>query len=324
MLLMKKTSSEDEKQKSQPRRVWIFVADSGNKQDLSDLDHLDAILWGSNPNTRRGDLVLMYRTAPYSDIAYIFVAASDPRKARRSDRADAKFVIQLTDKVRLIRPVKLERIRGTAALSQWSFARTVQGVMRRRKDVIEEGAWSSLRQLIIRGNPYVASLLRAVSPGRTRTLKKPGKRTAKIRKPLKAFLSYGSPDLKRVQRLYRRLRELGWIEPWFNKDTDDLSAGEHWETVVPEKIRSSDVVVICLSSRSVRRIGFFQTEIGRALLLQEQQPEGTSFISPVKLDECDVPTRLSKWQCAELFRRRGFGDLVAALKRRASFLAQVS
>lgn len=264
----------------------------------------------------------MYRTAPYSDIAHIFTAASDARPARRNDRADAKYVIQLSDKVRLIRPVKLERIRATPALSKWSFARTPQGIMRRRRDVIEEGAWSGLRHLIISSNRYVAPILRAVPTTGSRSRRKsPARaRTARVRgrRRLKVFLSYGSGDLQKVQRLYRKLRKLVWVETWFNKDSDDLTPGDQWDTVVGKEIQSSDAVVICLSSNSVRRIGFFQTEIGRALLVQEQQPEGTSFISPIKLNECDVPNRLSKWHCAELFRRRGFRDLVAALERRAN------
>jgi len=323
---MSKPPSKNKKQIKRPRRVWIFIADSRNKQDLSDLDHLDAILWGSNPHTRQGDLVLMYRSAPFSDIAYIFTAASNPRPAASSDRVDAKYVIQLSDKVPLMRPVNLKRIRDTSTLSKWSFARTAQGVMRRRKDLVEEGAWMSLRSLIIKGNPYVSRILRAVTPPKNRSLKKPRKVSGTIsrKRPLKAFISYGSPDLKRVERLYRKLRKLGWVEPWFNKETNDLTAGAPWEQIVPEKIQSSDVVIICLSSNSVKKIGFFQTEIGRALLLQEQQPEGTSFISPIKLDDCEVPGRLAKWHCAELFRRRGFDDLVASLKRRAEFLAQAS
>jgi hypothetical protein len=65
----------------QSQQVWIFMVDSRNSEDLRDLDHLDAILWGANPHTKRGDLVLMYRTAPYSDIPYVFVAGFDPRPA---------------------------------------------------------------------------------------------------------------------------------------------------------------------------------------------------------------------------------------------------
>ena len=58
------------------------------------MDHLDKILWGANPNTCKGDLILMYRTAPYSDIAYIFSARSALRPTRRSDAADTPYVIQ--------------------------------------------------------------------------------------------------------------------------------------------------------------------------------------------------------------------------------------
>jgi TIR domain len=319
---MGNSSTKPGKQQSRSRRVWIFVVDSGNKQDLNDLDHLDAILWGSNPNARRGDLVLMYRSAPHSDIAYVFTAASDARETKRGDRADTKYVIQLSDKVQLVNPIKLESIKANRALSKWSFARNVQGIMRHRKDVIEEGAWPALQQLIIKSNQYVAPVLRAVSPTQSRSRK----RTHKVsgRRQLKVFISYGSPDLKKVENLYRRLRRLGWIEPWFNKEADDLSAGDPWEMIVPEKIQSSDAMIICLSKKSVNRAGFFQTEMGRALRLQEQQPEGTSFIVPIKLDECKVPRRLSNWHCAELFRKRGFNDLVSALERRANFLAQVS
>jgi hypothetical protein len=41
-------------------RVWLFMADGRNTQDLRDLDHLDAILWGANRHARRGDIVLIY------------------------------------------------------------------------------------------------------------------------------------------------------------------------------------------------------------------------------------------------------------------------
>jgi hypothetical protein len=107
----------------------------------------------------------MYRTAPYSDFAYIFTAASDPRPAVRDDRTSSKHVIQLSDKIDLMRPIELDRIRATRSLAKWSFIRNVQGVMRRRRDVTEEGAWPALRQLIIKRNPYVASILKRVSSG---------------------------------------------------------------------------------------------------------------------------------------------------------------
>ena len=36
------------------------MVDSRNHEDLRDLDHLNEILWGANPNAAKGDIVLMY------------------------------------------------------------------------------------------------------------------------------------------------------------------------------------------------------------------------------------------------------------------------
>src|SRR6266850_1369554 len=101
-----------------PTCVWLFMGEGRNTRDMRDLDHLDAIRWGSNPHARRGDLVLMYRTAPYSDIAYIFRAASDPRPTRPEDQADATHVIDLDEKVALAAPIGIETLRSERALKK--------------------------------------------------------------------------------------------------------------------------------------------------------------------------------------------------------------
>jgi hypothetical protein len=122
-------------------KAWIFMADGRNESDIRDLDHLDEILWGSNPNAREGDLVLMYRSAPYSDIAYVFSAKSNPRPTRTEDQADSAYVIELANKTRLEKVITLKEIRRDASLSGWTFGRYQQGVMRRKKDLTEEGIW---------------------------------------------------------------------------------------------------------------------------------------------------------------------------------------
>jgi len=136
------------------------------------------------------------------------------------------------------------------------------------------------------------------------------------------FLSYGSEDVQEVRRLYKKLHRQSWIEPWFDKV--HLVVGDDWEEAIERALQSSDAVVICLSARSVRKVGFVNTEIGRALHLQDQQPEGTTFILPAKLEACETPSRLSRWQYVELFKKEGFQHLLASLRRRALFLAQTS
>jgi hypothetical protein len=44
------------------------------------------------------------------------------------------------------------------------------------------------------------------------------------------------------------------------------------------------------------------------------------FIVPVRLDECDVPDRLRRWQWVNLFDANGLGQLMTALERRANAL----
>jgi len=311
--------------------VWIFVVDSRNNQDLSDLDHFDEILWGANPNTRKGDIVLMYRTAPYSDIAYVFSATSNPRQTKPDDRADTKHVIQLGDKSRLNNPITLKEIRESSDLSNWSFARYQRGIMRHSKDIKEEGFWISLRALVISRNPMLSVVLGRLE--RSRATGSKGSRFLRqansARKParqMRVFISYASPDLRRVRGLYRELRQKSGLDLWF--DRESLVPGDDWQYEITRAIRSCDIVVICLSSRSVRRRGFAQKEIRWALKKADEQPEKTTCIIPVKLEACEIPKRLAHAQCAELFNRKGhnrheaFKRLVAGLRKRASFFEE--
>ena len=297
-------------------RIWIFVVDSRNLEDLRDLDHLDGVLWGSNPNARRGDLVLMYRTAPYSDIAYIFSVGSNPRRTRREDHASTNEVVELTDKVRLVNPLTLRSMKQNHSLAGWSFLRYQQGIMRRVRDLREENVWPALRRLVLARNPAARGLLGATSN------RAPRPQSSRRAPRLNVFLSYGSEDRHRVLRLYHRLLREKVLKPWF--DRRDLIPGDDWEVAINDAIRHSDAVVICLSAQTVRKIGFFQSEIGRVLKIADQQPEGTTFVLPAKIGPCTVPNRLSRWQYVELFRPDGYKNLLVGLRRRRQFLAEYS
>jgi hypothetical protein len=63
-----------------------------------------------------------------------------------------------------------------------------------------------------------------------------------------------------------------------------------------------------------------QKEIKFALDVADEQPEGAIFIIPVKLEECDVPDRLSHWHWVSLDAIKGYEKLVAALNHRANDL----
>src|SRR5262245_55574275 len=109
---------------------------------------------------------------------------------------------------------------------------------------------------------------------------------------LKVFLCHSSDDKVPVRDLYRRLTEDGF-DPWL--DEEDLLPGQEWEDEIPNAVQQSDIVLVCLSPRSITKKGYVQKEIRFALDIADEQPHGTIFIIPLKLEDCDVPERLLRW-----------------------------
>ncbi len=131
---------------------------------------------------------------------------------------------------------------------------------------------------------------------------------------LKAFLCHASGDKPEVLQLYKRLVAEG-IDAWLDKEK--LLPGQDWRLEIPRAVRAADVVVICLSKKSVTKEGYIQKEIQFALDIAEEKPEGTIFLIPARLEDCVVPERLSRWQWVELFEEGGFLRLLRSLKLRA-------
>jgi len=143
--------------------------------------------------------------------------------------------------------------------------------------------------------------------------------TNKVRssRSLQVFLCHSSGDKPAIRELYKKLRANG-VKPWL--DEEDLLPGQDWNLEIPRAVRKSDVVIVCISHESVNKAGYIQKEIKLALDVADEQPEGSIFIIPLKLEECDVPERLSRWQWANLFDENGFERLMKALKARSDEL----
>jgi len=134
---------------------------------------------------------------------------------------------------------------------------------------------------------------------------------------LRVFLCHASGDKPAVRDLYRRLRSDG-IAPWL--DEEDLLPGQDWQLEIPKAVRSSDAVIICLSRRAITKAGYVQKEIRYALDVADEQPESTIFLIPLRLEECETPDRLRRWQWVDLFRETGYERLLRALRARAESL----
>jgi formylglycine-generating enzyme required for sulfatase activity len=135
---------------------------------------------------------------------------------------------------------------------------------------------------------------------------------------LNVFLSYATPDVDIVWELYRRLSAENWISPWF--DRESLLPGMDWNFEIEKALRAADVILFCLSAQSVSKEGYVQKEIKRALDIADEKPDGTIYDIPLRLETCEIPTRLSKKQWLDYYADGACEKLLKALKIRADGL----
>jgi hypothetical protein len=91
----------------------------------------------------------------------------------------------------------------------------------------------------------------------------------------------------------------------------------------PKAIRQAGVFLACLSSQSVGKVGYVQNEFRLALSAFGERPSGTTFLIPVRLDDCAVPDlqipdfglNLEDIQWVDLWQEGGFDRLVRAIKK---------
>ena len=124
------------------------------------------------------------------------------------------------------------------------------------------------------------------------------------------FLCHSSADKPAVRALYSRLSG-DKFSVWL--DEEALLPGQDWTREIEKAVKQSEVVLVCLSKSSVTKKGFVQKEIRLALDAADERPEDAIYIVPARLEECEVPERLAKWQWVDLFAPSGYERLVSAL-----------
>lgn len=144
---------------------------------------------------------------------------------------------------------------------------------------------------------------------------------------LSIFLCHLSKDKPRVRDLYKRLSKEDGLLPWF--DEESLLPGQDWDTEIKRAIRSADVVVVCISRASITKEGYIQKEIKMALDIVDEKPDGTIFLVPLRLDDCEVPEKLAKYHWVDYFGEEtdlenGYSKLLASLQKRKISVIKLS
>jgi predicted ATPase len=140
-------------------------------------------------------------------------------------------------------------------------------------------------------------------------------------RPLRVFLCHSSNDKPTVRELYQKLRAEVWIQPWL--DEEELYPGQDWNLEIETAVEDADAILVCLTKGSITKEGYVQRELRKVLDFADYKPEGTLYIIPVRLEECEPPRSLRAWQYADYFegqRERAFERLLVSLKRRADGL----
>lgn len=135
-------------------------------------------------------------------------------------------------------------------------------------------------------------------------------------KCLSVFICHSKGDKIFVRSLYERLLSIG-CDPWF--DEVKLLPGQKWEQEIPKAVKEAHVVIICLSKGAINKRGYIQKEIRLALDVADEVPDGDIFIIPLKIESCDLPERLSKYQWTEIYND-GYDKLINSLVMQAKKL----
>lgn len=135
---------------------------------------------------------------------------------------------------------------------------------------------------------------------------------------LRVFLCHASEDKESVRSLYKKLSKAGF-DPWVDKEK--LLPGQDWQEEIVTAVKATDVVIVCLSRASISKEGYVQKEIKYALDLADEKPQGTIFLIPLRLEQCEIPSQLQRWQSADVFdQAEDYDRLLSALNRRADSL----
>jgi DNA-binding response OmpR family regulator len=142
-------------------------------------------------------------------------------------------------------------------------------------------------------------------------------KSQRVRK-LRVFLSYASEDRNAANTIASKLSRAGF-DPWLDKEK--LYPGHDWRQEILTAMKSTDVVVICLSRQSISKTGFVQKEIRYALEIADERPPGMLFLIPLRLEPCEIPEQLKRWHSADIFEREeDFERLLSTLRTRADTL----
>jgi hypothetical protein len=112
----------------------------------------------------------------------------------------------------------------------------------------------------------------------------------------KVFISYAKEDYTFAEKLYDFLKDSNF-KPWLDKK--EILPGQDWNYILRKSLREANYIILLLSHTSVQKRGYVQREFKLALEYYEEKLEDDIYLIPLKIDDCEIPERLNKFQWVE-------------------------
>ena len=135
------------------------------------------------------------------------------------------------------------------------------------------------------------------------------------------FISYTHENTEDVNRLYTELTDHN-IRVWL--DRNEIKPGHRWKSEIWDGIREGTFFIACFSKEySERDTTYMNEELLIAIEELRQRPANRSWFIPVKLNECEIPSRsiggsetLRDLQYVALYEdwKSGIGNIVEVIR----------
>lgn len=136
--------------------VWVTPVNDPYKEVLKSMT---SGRWTVASQANKGDLQVLYLTAPQRQIGYVYRLRERPRYLAARYKSGRDYFARISRVCRLDAPIFLEDLRSHRALSTAAF---VRGKMRNRYNATEH--WPFLYDMIIRRNPKARRTLSRYAP----------------------------------------------------------------------------------------------------------------------------------------------------------------
>jgi len=131
---------------------------------------------------------------------------------------------------------------------------------------------------------------------------------------MNVFINHAKEDLDIAKKLRDDLEKAG-VKTWLERE--DLLVGQDWREVITDKLRESRYFITLISSASVAKQDFIDTEPNWALnLLDNELSSERISILPVRINDCLLTDeKLERLHCADLFPsyEKGLNDILKVL-----------